>query len=61
MIDGYKIEKTYYDMPLRADALNGIEVMMGARTTGNDRKAIEKMLKGIPEHQIINSKLDTEI
>ncbi len=58
MLQEHEIKEDYYDMPLKVDALNGIEVMMGAKTTEEDREIVERMLNGIPEYHIVESKLD---
>ena len=57
MLQGYEMKECYYDMPMKADALNGIEVMMGPKTIEEDRKTVERILNGIPEYHIIESKL----
>ncbi len=54
---GYELKELYIDLPLKKDIFDGIEVMMGPKTSDEDKKQVEEMLKGIPNYQLCDSSL----
>lgn len=65
LFSNHQINLEYYDMPLKKDALDSIEVMMGPATSDDDRDKVKRILFPCPisriisKRKIINSKILT--
>lgn len=53
--ENYKISLLYKDMPIKKEALDNIEIMLGPNTSEGERAIVEALLTSFPNHTIKDS------
>lgn len=53
--ENYKISLLYKDMPIKKEALDNIEIMLGPNTSEGERAIVEALLTSFPSHTIKDS------
>lgn len=55
LAQNYKVHTEYVDLPIRLDALNNIEIMLGPTTSLADKIIVEALLRDFSNTKIIDS------